>query len=215
MNVRDLPPVATEQRDQLSALQSHAAQLPHAELAKAMDNTAVKLSSGEAEVTKLRIKLDQNKRAYALREAELAFAPSIEVAGDPDLKRLNSERDSLTKALAMQKQSVDRSRLVLQVARDELQARARKLDKLVSEAVFAEWQKTPLDEALENARAAIVDALLVYCGHRTEKLGFIDTDSFMREVLGFRTIQILANECEQDERNRQRAALVESDKHLG
>jgi len=75
MKLNDLPPVA-EQRDQLSALQSHAASLPHAELMTAMDSTAVKLSSGEAELTRLRIKLDQNKRAYALREAELAFAPS-------------------------------------------------------------------------------------------------------------------------------------------
>jgi len=137
------------------------------------------------------------------------------VAGDPQHKRLNTERDQLTKALATQKQSVDRSKLVLQVAREELQARARKLDKLVSAAVFAEWQKTPLDEALENARASIVDALLAYCGHRTEQLAFIDTDSFMREVLGFRAVQILANQCAEDERTRQRAVLVESDKHLG
>ena len=200
---------------QFEELTKHAAEKNYADLLRALDETGLKLQDDERSLTDLRIKLDEGRQAIAMREAQLAFEPSLTVEGDPPLKRLKGEQDRLSRAFFVTRLSVQRSRLLQRVAREEMERRAQILTNIVTERVFAQWKQDDLEKALSDARAAVVHAMLTHCGHTTERPAFVSADGFMRHILGFREIQRMAEKCEEDERHRQRALVVEDDKYLG
>lgn len=213
-SIRDMDTSALETAE-LDALKAAAARKTYAELVKTIEDIAAVQREEDKPLMALRIKLEAVKESINKRIAELAFTPSITAEGDAPLKRLHADKERLSASYQHTRQSIERNKVVQRVAREELQRRAQKRDALVTERCYAEWRKQPLEEALETARKAVVQAYLVKCGRGTTRPDGAYAFHLAETEFNGRFIQTLALKAEEEERQKQQQAVIASDKMLG